>query len=312
MEYNSKIYVAGHGGLVGSSVVRTLEKRRYSNLVLHTREELDLFNQKAVEDFFKAEKPEYVVLAAARAGGIKASMTYPTEFLFENLAIQNNVIWQAHLSGVKKLLFLSSSCVYPRECPQPMREEYLLTGPLEPTNEGYAIAKIAGMKLCEYIFDQYHQTFISCMPCNIYGEGDYFDTERGHVIGSLLLRIHKAKMDNDSEVLIWGTGKARREFLFADDLAEAVVFLLENYDKKEFLNVGTETDVTIRDLAELIQKIVGFEGKLAFDTTKPDGMPQKLLDVSRLNALGWKHSVSLEDGLRRSYYAYLKNEKNLV
>ena len=306
MEKTSKIYVAGHKGLVGSATVNALKRHGYTNIIGRTHSELDLTDPLAVAKFFESEKPEYVVLAAARAGGIRESIAHPTEFMLENLKIQNAVIWQAHLSGVKKLLFLGSSCIYPRECPQPMKEEYLLTGPLEPTNEGYAIAKIAGLKLCEYMFEQFQDNFIACMPCNIYGEGDYFDTERGHVIGSLMVRMHKAKMEHAPEVAIWGTGNARREFLFTDDLSEAIVFFLEHYDEKQFLNVGTGEDISIRDLAQLMKETVGYEGILTFDTSKPDGMPQKLMDVSKLKALGFEPKVGLKEGLRRSYADYLK------
>jgi len=300
------MYVAGHRGLVGSAILRALKRSGYDNVIGRTHEELDLTDQKAVEHFFQNEKPEYVVLAAARAGGIKASISHPTEFLYENLAIQNNVIWEAHKSGVKKLLFLGSSCVYPRLSPQPMKEEYLLTGPLEPTNEGYAIAKIAGLKLCEYIYTQFGKKFISCMPSNIYGEGDYFDAERGHVVAGLMRRMHEAKIAGVPEVSLWGTGAARRELLYVDDLAEAVLFFLEKYHDKEFLNVGSGEDITIRELAEKIKKIVGYDGTLTYDTSKPDGMPQKLLDVSRINALGWHARVTLEEGLKKSYQDFLK------
>lgn len=306
MQKDSKIYVAGHAGLVGSAILTALKERGYNNLLTRTHAELDLKDAQATNDFFEKERPEYVVLAAARAGGIRESITYPTEFLLENLVIQNNVIWAAHTAKVKKLLFIASSCMYPRECPQPMKEEYLLTGLLEPTNEGYAIAKIAGVKLCEYLHTQFGDNFISCVPCNVYGEGDYFDTLRGHVIGSLMVRMHTAKENGAETVDIWGTGKARREFLFDADLAEAVIHLLENYDSKEFVNVGSGTDISIRELAELMKKIVGYAGTLTFDTSKPDGMPQKLLDVRKIEASGWKHRTPLEEGLARSYAAYLK------
>lgn len=306
MRKDSKIYVAGHTGLVGSAIVKALEARGYGNLVTRTHAELDLKDAHAANAFFAGEKPEYVVLAAARAGGIRESIAYPTEFLFENLVIQNNVIWAAHTHGAKKFLFIASSCMYPRECPQPMKEEYLLTGPLEPTNEGYAIAKIAGVKLCEYISAQFGKTFVSCIPCNVYGEGDYFDTLRGHVIGSLMVRMHAAKESGAETVSIWGTGNARREFLFDADLAEAIIHLLERYDAKEFLNVGSGTDVSIRELAELMKKTVGYDGALVFDASKPDGMPQKLMDVTKMEASGWKHRVPLEEGLTRSYAAYLR------
>ena len=306
MEKDSKIYLAGHAGLVGSAILKALKKHGYTNSITRTHAELDLKDAHATDAFFESERPEYVILAAARAGGIRESITYPTEFLLENLVIQNNVIWAAHKNKVKKFLFIASSCMYPRDCPQPMKEEYLMTGPLEPTNEGYAIAKIAGVKLCEYLSTQFGDNFISCIPCNIYGEGDYFDTLRGHVIGSLMVRMHEAKTTNAKTVGIWGTGKAQREFLFDEDLAEAIIHLLERYDTKEFLNVGSGVDISIKELAELMKKIVGYEGDLVFDTSKPDGMPQKLLDVTKIEAHGWKHAVGLEEGLKRSYAAYLK------
>lgn len=306
MEKDAKIYVAGHRGLVGSATVRALKRHGYTNIVGRTHAELDLMDTLAVKDFFEKEKPEYVVLAAARVGGIKENMTYPAEFLYQNLVIQNNILWQSHVSDVKKLLFLGSSCIYPRMCPQPMKEEYLLTGQLEPTNEGYALAKIAGLKQCEYLHTEYGKKFIACMPCNMYGEGDHFDAEKGHVIGSLLVRIHKAKIENTPQIAIWGTGNARREFLFDEDLAESIVYLLEHYDAKEFVNIGSGIDISIKELANMIKEVVGYEGELTFDTSKPDGMPQKLMDVSKIEATGWKHQVSLEEGLRRTYAAYLK------
>jgi GDP-L-fucose synthase len=306
MERTSRIYVAGHRGLVGSAVVDALRRHGYANILCRSRQELDLRDTSAVRAFFTQEHPEFVVLAAARAGGIKESMTYPAEFLVENLQIQNNVLWEAHRAGVRKLLFLGSSCIYPRECVQPMREEHLLGGPLEPTNEGYALAKIAGMKLCEYISAQYGKRFISCIPCNIYGEGDYFDADRGHVIASLILRMHRAREAGLDHVDVWGTGDARREFLYSDDLAEACVFLLESYEGKEFLNVGSGEDLSIRELAGLIREVVGFDGELVFDASKPDGMPRKLLDVGRLHALGWRHRVSLAEGIGRAYRSFLR------
>ena len=310
MNKDSRIFVAGGRGLVGSATLRALRARGFTNLLAPNREELNLMDTEAVKYFFEAQKPEYVILAAARAGGIKASGTYPAEFLYENLVIQNNVIWQAHRSNVEKLLFLGSSCIYPGLAPQPMKEEYLLTGPFEPSNEGYSIAKIAGLKLCEYIYTQFGKEFISCMPCNLYGEGDYFDHNRGHVIGSLILRMHEAKRDKTPEVIVWGTGNARREFLYVDDLAEALLFLLEQYHKKEFLNIGSGEDISIRDLAELIKKIVGYEGALVFDPTKPEGVLRKVLDVSRMQTLGWKAKISFEEGLRRTYAGFLSQQMN--
>lgn len=306
MDKSTKIFVAGHQGLVGSAIVRHLQNKGYTNLVLRTRKELDLTNQGDTREFFIAEKPEYVVDAAAKVGGIKANATFPTEFLYVNLQIQNNLMWSAKEAGVKKLLFLGSSCIYPRDCPQPMKEEYFMTGRPEPTNEAYAYAKIAGMKLCEYIYDEHKMDFISCMPTNIYGPGDNFDPETSHVIPSLLHRMHEAKVTNAPEVVIWGTGVSRREFLYVDDLAEAVVWLLQNYDQKQFLNIGTGEDISIKELAEMIQKLVGYEGKLIFDSTKPDGMPKKLLDISRLHDAGWHHRTGFEEGLKQTYDWYLQ------
>ncbi len=306
MKKDSKIYVAGHTGLVGSAVVRKLQAEGYTSIVTRTRKELDLLDTKAVDHFFSIEKPEYVIDAAARVGGIKANMTFPAEFLYENLQIQNNLIWSAHKHEAKKFLFLGSSCIYPRSAPQPMKEESFLDGKLEPTNEGYALAKISGMKLCEKINTEYKKDFISCMPTNIYGPHDNFSEESSHVIPALIQRFHKAKHAHDAEVVIWGSGISRREFLYVDDLAEAAVWLMENYDQKEFLNVGTGEDVSIKELAMLIKEIVGYEGKLVFDTTKPDGMPKKLLDVSKLTTLGWQSKTKLEDGLKQSYAWFLE------
>lgn len=307
MDNTAKIFVAGHRGLVGAAVVRELRRRGYTNLVLRTRHELDLMDRGAVHRFFEEEKPEYVIDAAAKVGGIKANMTYPAEFLYENLQIQNNLIWSAKECGVKKFLFLGSSCIYPRNCEQPMKEEYFMEGKPEPTNEGYAYAKIAGMKLCEYVYDEHGLDFTSCMPTNIYGENDNFNPETSHVIPSLLRRIHEAKVKNTPEVVIWGTGISRREFLHVDDLADAVVWLLENYDQKQFLNIGTGEDISIKELAEIIQKLIGYEGNLVFDATKPDGMPKKLLDVSRIHDAGWHHKIGFDEGLKRTYEWYLQN-----
>jgi GDP-L-fucose synthase len=304
---NDKIYIAGHGGLVGSAIVRSFKAAGYTNLILKTREELDLLNQNAVTEFFKSEQPQYVVLAAAKVGGIAANMSSPADFLYENLQIETNVIWQAHLFGVKKLLFLASSCIYPRECPQPMKEDYLLSGKLESTNEGYALAKISGLKLCEYIYQQFGKDFISCMPTNIYGPGDHFDSTSTHVIPALIRRIHEAKINNSPEAIIWGSGLARREFLHVDDLATAVLWLMESYDQKEFLNVGIGIDVSIKELALAIKEVVGYKGQLVFDTSKPDGMPKKLLDVNKINKLGWHYNISFDEGLRQTYKWFLDN-----
>lgn len=306
MKKTDKIFVAGHRGLVGSAIVRKLEAEGYKNLILRSREQLDLMDKTAVDKFFSSHKPRYVILAAARVGGIKANMTYPAEFLIDNLQIQNNVIWAAHQNKVEKLLFLGSSCIYPRDCPQPMNEDSFMKGRPEPTNEAYAVAKIAGMKLCEYIYDEFDKKFISCMPTNIYGEGDNLDPESSHVIPALMRRMHEAKINNLPEVVIWGSGNSRREFLHCDDLADAIYWLMNNYDDKQFLNIGCGEDISIKELARLMQKIVGFEGELVFDTTKPDGMPKKLLDVSRLNKLGWRYSTSFETGLSNMYQWFVK------
>lgn len=297
----AKIYIAGHRGMVGSAITEKFEKEGYKNLILKTRAELDLFDQSAVKKFFQKEKPEYVILSAAKVGGIKANMSLPADFLYENLQIQNNVIWTAFENNVKKLLFLGSSCIYPRECSQPMKEEYFMTGPVEPTNEGYAIAKIAGMKLCEKIYQQYQKIFISCMPTNIYGENDNFDLESAHVIPALVRRMHVAKVNKDKSMEIWGRGQARREFLYVGDLADAVFWLMENYEDNEFLNIGVGEDVSIKELAFLIKEVVGYKGKLVFDASKPEGMPRKLLDVKRLFSLGWRPKVTLKEGLLKEY-----------
>lgn len=307
MDKNAKIYVAGHRGLVGSAIVRSLEASGYTRIITRTRQELNLTDQAAVRAFFEQEQPEYIIDSAAKVGGIKANMTYPSEFMYENLQIQNNLIWSAKEFGVKKFLFLGSSCIYPRDVEQPMREESFSTGAPEPTNEAYAYAKIAGMKLCEYINDQYGLDFTSCMPTNIYGENDNFDPETSHVIPSLIRRIHEAKIQNAPEVIIWGTGTSRREFLHVDDLADAVVWLLENYNNKQFLNIGTGEDISIKELAFAIKDLVGYEGELVFDATKPDGMPKKLLDVSKLHHAGWHHTIKFDEGLRRTYEWYLSN-----
>lgn len=306
MKKVSKIYLAGHSGLVGSAILRELQKQKYSNLLLKSHKELNLLDQKAVNKFFDEETPEYVVLAAARVGGIKANMTYSADFLYENLQIQNNVLWAALKYNVNKLLFFGSSCIYPRDCPQPMKEEYFMTGRPEPTNEGYALAKICGMKLCEKIYEQYGKIFISCMPTNVYGENDNFDLDSSHVIPALTRRMHEAKVKKIKEVVIWGSGQSRREFLHVDDLASAVIWMLEKYDKKEFINIGTGEDISIKDLAYLIKAIVNYEGKLVFDTTKPDGMPKKLLDVSKMKEYGFFPSMNLKEGLKSTYEFYLK------
>lgn len=305
---DSKIFIAGRNGLVGSSIERKFKEKGYYNIIGLSSRELDLKNQLAVQEYFELERPEYVVLAAAKVGGIRANIERPAEFLYDNLMIQNNIIESAYKYGVKKLLFLGSSCIYPRLAPQPMKEEYLLDGKLEPTNEGYAIAKIAGLKLCEMYNRQYGTEFISVMPCNIYGIGDNFDPNHSHVVAGLIRKFHEAKVNNLSFVDVWGTGNARRELLFNEDLAEACVFLFENYSGSDFLNIGAGEDISIKDLAYLVKRITGFTGEIKFDTSKPDGMPQKLLDVSKIHALGWRHEVSLEDGIKRTYEWFLNRK----
>lgn len=307
MEKASKIYIAGHRGMVGSAIFRKLEKEGYSNLLTRTSSELDLRDQKAVTDFFLKEKPDYVFLAAAKVGGIIANNTFRADFLFENLSIQNNVIHQSYLNGVKKLMFLGSSCIYPKHAPQPLREEYLLTGLLETTNEPYAIAKIAGIKMCEAYRSQYGCNFISVMPTNLYGFGDNYHPQNSHVLPALIRKFHEAKLNSADHVTILGTGSPRREFLFSDDLANACYYLMQNYDEPGMINVGTGEDITIKELALLIQKIIGFKGDLVFDPSKPDGTPRKLLDVSKLHSMGWRHEVDLEQGIRMVYDDFIKN-----
>ena len=310
MEKDAKIYVAGHRGLVGSSILRALDKAGYKNIVYRTHKELDLTNFEAVKNFFDQERPDYVFLAAAKVGGIWANKTHKAEFIYENLQIQNSVIKNAYDFGVKKLLFLGSSCIYPKMCPQPIKEEYLLSGYLEETNDAYAIAKISGLMMCRAFRQQYGVDYISAMPTNLYGYNDNFDLESSHVLPALMRKIHDAKETNAPEVTVWGTGTVLREFLFVDDLADALVFLMNNYTGEEHVNVGTGTDVSIKELAELICKVVGYDGKLVFDTSKPDGTPKKLLDVSKINSLGWEAKVSLEDGIRKTYDWYLQEYKN--
>lgn len=307
MDKGSKIYVAGHRGLVGSALRRRLESQGYSNLIFRTHRELDLTNQQAVNEFFEHEKPEYVFLAAAKVGGILANSTYPAEFIYENLMIEANIIHASYKYCVKKLLFLGSSCIYPKMAPQPLREEYLLTGPLEETNEAYAIAKIAGIRICKHYNKQYGTNFISVMPTNLYGPNDNFDLETSHVMPALIRKFHEAKVNNEPEVIVWGTGKPLREFLHVDDMADACVYLMENLstdDIGEFVNIGVGKDITIGELAELIQEIIGFEGKIKYDTSKPDGTPQKRLDITKLNSLGWKAKVSFRNGIEQTYEWY--------
>lgn len=307
MDKNSKIYVAGHKGLVGSAIVKNLRKKGYLNIIGKTHEELDLKNQKAVRSFFQQQKPEYVFLAAAKVGGINANNTYPADFIYENLEIQNNVIKVSFDYKVNKLLFLGSSCIYPKLCPQPIKEEYLLSGYLEQTNEAYALAKISGLKMCQFFKRQYGADFISCMPTNLYGPNDNFDLNSSHVMPALIRKFHEAKVNNKDFVEVWGTGRPLREFLHVDDMADGCVFLMENYDGEEHVNIGTGKEVTIKQLAETIKEIVGFTGKLKFNTDKPDGTPRKLLDVSKLEGLGWKYKVELKDGIKSSYEWFREN-----
>ncbi|WP_281228050.1 GDP-L-fucose synthase family protein [Flavobacterium aquiphilum] len=301
MNKEDKIYIAGHRGMVGSAILRALKARGYTNFILKTSSELDLRNQQAVADFFAQEKPDYVFLAAAKVGGIVANNTFRGDFIYENLMIQNNVIHQAYVNNVKKLMFLGSSCIYPKMAPQPLKEDYLLTGLLEPTNEPYAIAKIAGIKMCDAYRSQFGCNFISVMPTNLYGPNDNYDLKNSHVLPAMLRKFIIAKRNNDASVTIWGTGSPKREFLHADDLAEACLFLMENYNEEGLVNIGIGDDISILDLAHLVKKIVGFEGQILMDTTKPDGTPRKLMDVSKLNGLGWKAKTTLEEGIQKVY-----------
>jgi len=301
LEKNAKIYVAGHRGMVGSAIYRKLQKEGFENLLTRTSAELDLRNQQAVTDFFAAEKPNYVFLAAAKVGGIVANNTYRADFLYENLAIQNNVIHSAYVNDVKKLMFLGSSCIYPKMAPQPLKEDYLLTGTLEHTNEPYAIAKIAGIKMCDAYRDQYGCNFISVMPTNLYGYNDNYHPQNSHVLPALIRKVHEAKINKEKQVTVWGSGSPMREFLFADDLADACYFLMQNYDEPNLINIGTGQDLTIKDLALLIKDIIGFEGDLVFDSSKPDGTPRKLMDVTKLHNLGWKHKIELPEGIALAY-----------
>lgn len=305
MEKDALIYVAGHRGMVGSAVVRKLEEEGYHNIIKRSSQELDLRNQADVHSFFESERPEYVFLAAAKVGGIVANNTYRAQFIYENLAIQNNIIHNSYVFGVKKMMFFGSSCIYPKMAPQPMNEDSLLTGLLEPTNEPYAIAKIAGIKMCEAYRDQYGCNFISVMPTNLYGINDNYHPENSHVLPALIRKFHLAKVNNLPEVEIWGTGTPLREFLYADDLAEAALFLMNNYNEKQFVNIGSGTDLSIAELAKIIMKTVGYNGKLNFDANKPDGTPRKLMDVQKLHNLGWKHKTSLENGLKMAYEDFI-------
>ncbi len=301
MEKGAKIYVAGHRGMVGSAIVRSLHNAGYSRIVTRTSKELDLRNQAAVSEFFEHEKPDYVFLAAAKVGGILANNTYRAEFLYDNLAIEANIIHSAYQNETKKLLFLGSSCIYPKMAPQPLKEEDLLTGLLEPTNEPYAIAKIAGIKLCEAYRDQYGCNFIAAMPTNLYGQGDNYHLQNSHVIPAMIRKFHEAKINGSEVTELWGTGSPLREFMFADDMGDACLFLMQEYNEKLFINVGTGQEVTIKELAMLIKEVVGFEGDIAFDATKPDGTPRKLMDSTRLHGMGWRHKTELRDGLAKAY-----------
>jgi GDP-L-fucose synthase len=306
MEKSSKIYIAGHRGMVGSAIHRKLISEGYTNIITRTSKELDLRNQVLVDAFFQTEQPEYVFLAAAKVGGIMANNTYRADFLYENLQLQNNVIHAAYVNKVKKLMFLGSSCIYPKLAPQPLKEEYLLTGTLEPTNEPYAIAKIAGIKMCEAYRAQYGCNFISVMPTNLYGINDNYHPENSHVLPALIRRFHEAKVNNADHVEIWGTGSPLREFMYSDDLADACYFLMMNYNEPDFINIGTGHDLSIKDLADLIKHVLGYEGAITFDTSKPDGTPRKLMDVSKLHSLGWKHRVELAEGIEMAYEDFLK------
>ncbi|MEK7453016.1 MAG: GDP-L-fucose synthase [Patescibacteria group bacterium] len=307
MEKNSKIYIAGHNGLVGSAIVRALEKECFNNLILKTRQELNLLNYNDVANFFKKEKPEYIFLAAAKVGGILANKIQPADFIYENLTIQNNIIHNAYLNKVKKLLFLGSSCIYPKMSQQPVKEEFLLTSELEATNKAYAVAKISGITMCQAYNKQYDTNFISLMPTNLYGPNDNFDLESSHVLPALIRKFHEAKINNKKEVKIWGTGRPKREFLHVDDLANASIFLMKNYNDSEIINVGTEEDISIKELANTIKNIIGFSGDIIWDKSKPDGTPKKLLDANKLHNLGWYYKIKLEDGIKTTYEWYKNN-----
>jgi GDP-L-fucose synthase len=308
MQANDKIYIAGHRGMVGGAIKRKLERDGFTNLIYRDSSMLDLRSQQDVNDFFAEEKPAYVFVAAAKVGGIVANNTYRADFLYDNLVMETNIIHAAYKSGVTKLMFLGSSCIYPKLAPQPLKEESLLTGLLEQTNEPYAIAKIAGIKLCEAYRDQYGCNFISVMPTNLYGVGDNYHPQNSHVLPALIRKVHDARENNAAEVVVWGTGTPKREFLYADDLADACVFLMENYDGKEFINIGVGEDLTIKELAETVKEVVGYQGNFVFDTSKPDGTPRKLMDVSKLHQLGWKHTTSLTEGIKLAYRDFLKKE----
>jgi len=315
MQKDSKIYIAGHRGLVGSSLVRKLQSEGYFNLVFRTHDELDLLNQQSVADFFSKEKPEYVFLSAAKVGGILSNNTYPAQYIYENLEIQNNIIHQSYINGVKKLLFLGSSCIYPRLCPQPMKEEYLLTGLLEPTNEPYALAKIAGIKMCQSYNRQYGTNFIAVMPTNAYGPNDNFDPQSSHLLPAFVRKFCEAKKNGDKKIVVWGTGVAKREFLHVDDMADGCLFLMNNFNPTKeqnekgeiFFNLGTGKDQTVKELVDIFKEVVGYDGEIVWDSTKPDGMPQKLQDMTKMHALGWKHKIELKDGITEVYKWFSNN-----
>jgi len=310
MNKDSKIYVAGHTGMVGSALVRCLERNGYYNIIYRTHSELDLTDQASTEDFFKAERPEYVFIAAAKVGGIHANNTYPADFIMENMLIECNLIRSSYKYGVKKLLFLGSSCIYPKICPQPIKEEYLLTGPLEPTNEAYALAKISGIKMCQSYNRQYGTNFICAMPASLYGINDRFDLYNAHVIPAMIIKLHKAKLNNSPSVELWGTGTPLREFLYVDDMAEACLNLMQTYDGNDFINIGSGKEISIRALAETLKDVIGYKGELVFDTTKPDGTPRRVLDNTKILQTGWKPKIEMEEGLRREYDYYLKIVNN--
>lgn len=305
MEQNEKIFIAGRGGLVGSAIERKFRAEGFQNIVGLRSSQLDMRNQNAVNQYFEIEKPEYVVLAAAKVGGIMANIAAPAEFLFDNLAIQNNIIDAAYKHGVKKLLFLASSCIYPREAPQPMKEEYLLDGKPEPTNEGYALAKIVGLKMCEYYNKQYGTDYISVMPCNLYGIGDNFDPLKSHVVAATIRKVYEAKMRKDKSIIVWGTGNARRELMFVDDMADACFYLFNSYSGNDFFNVGTGVDYSITELTKIVMEVIGYEGEIVYDLSKPDGMPQKLLDVGKLSAKGWTAKTDIYEGVSKTYRYFL-------
>ncbi len=313
MKKDSKIYVAGHNGMVGSSILRRLKNDGFANLITKSKEELDLTNQQSVSDFFNVEKPEYVFLAAAKVGGILSNNTYKADFIYQNLMIQSNIIHNSYLHGVKKLVFLGSSCIYPKNCPQPIKEEYLLSGQLESTNDAYAIAKIAGIKMCQSYNQQYGTNFISVMPTNLYGPGDNYHLQNSHVLPALLRKFHDAKMNGDPEVVVWGSGKPMREFLYVDDLVDAILFLMDNYNQSDIVNIGSGVDISIRDLAHLIKEELNYNGNIIYDSSKPDGTPRKLLDVSKLHDMGWVYKTNLKEGIKLTYKHFIKtyNEQML-